>query len=807
MRRLAVIFAFATRVAWAGSSPPSPQAGMVVAKTDAPLPMVDSKLDVDVRGPVATVSVAQTFRNDDGAPTEATYIFPLPPDAAVTAMTIETGARTIHAAIERRAAAQARYEDAIAKGLDAGMLEQERPDVFTQSVAAIAPHATVTVHLRYDTAARYTDGTWQLVVPLVVAPRYVPGSASGRPTVGAGHSPDTDRAPDASRVTPAASPGAGGATELAIAFESGVDGVSSPTHDLARKGDRYVLADAHSDRDAVIRWRAKQPAQGWVESDGAAAIVVEAPPVPAKRSPLRALLVFGSSATTAGDGALIEHGLEAAIVDALQPGDLAATERGDFGTPAQLRSIVEHTAPHHRFDLTRVLTRLSPAHAPIVLVTDGLVADDAAAIAAARALGVPVHVIGFGPAPNRSLLAAIAAQTGGTLRVAIVGDDLRAIARGVLADVATPPAPFAVTWGTLAASSIVPALQPRLGAGQAAVVFARVAAPKAANARAAGTVITLASIASAPAPAGATTPNGPIARMWARLELDELVAAGNAKAIADHALANGLVSPETSMVAIGSEVTTSGGVRHTRAVPVSLPAGMRWQEIERETTATFDDESAKKRKVEDTKPRADKNREEDGESDEGGDEDADERSVRHHHAGKAAPPPPAAAAAPPAESGAKTETLDVFENAPDEAETVTTTGAISSRRTLRLAAALGGGLAYAQGTAAGIGALTVRADLGTTLRGGVEGSLWLGNGFHAQGEFGVYAGYRVNAFELDLGPALHVGDGIGPALAAAVRFYAAHHLDIYLREDAGLLFDAGTQFEQSTTSAGLELSW
>ena len=800
MRRLAVMLAFATRVAWAGSSPPAPQAGMIVAKTEAPLPMVDSKLDVDVRGPVATVSVAQTFRNDDAAPTEATYIFPLPPDAAVTAMTIETGTRTIHAAIERRAAAEARYEDAIAKGLDAGMLEQERPDVFTQSVAAIAPHATVTVHLRYDTAARFSDGTWQLVVPLVVAPRYVPGSASGRPTVGAGHSPDTNRAPDASRVTPAASPGAGGATELAVAFESGVDGVTSPTHDLAHKGDRYVIADAHSDRDAVIRWHATQPAQGWVENDGAAAIVVEAAPPPAKRSPVRATFVFGSSATTVGDGALALHGLETAIIDALGPGDLAATERGDFGTPAQLRSMVEHSVAHHRFDLTHVLTQLKPAHATVVLVTDGLVADDAAAIAAARSLGVPVHVIGFGPAPNRSLLSAIAAQTGGTLRVAIVGDDLPAIAKGVLADVATPPAPFAVTWGTLAASSIVPALQPRLGAGQAAVVFARIAAPKAANARAAGTVIALASIASPSVPAGATTQNGPIARMWARLELDELVAAGNVKAIADHALAYGLVSPETSMVAIGSEVTTAGGVRHTRAVPVSLPAGMRWQDIERETE-NFDEEPAKKHKLED-------HRDDDEDDSKGADDDdADERPARHHnhhHPTRKAPEP---APAPTEAAPGTAAVIDVFGADSAEAETIATTGSISERRTLRLAAALGGGLAYAQGTAVGVGALTVRGDVGRALRAGVEGSLWLAGGFHAQGELGVYAGYRVGTVELDAGPALHVGDGIGPALAAAVRYHAIRHLDIYLREDAALLFDAGTHFGQSTTSAGLELSW
>jgi|HubBroStandDraft_6_1064221.scaffolds.fasta_scaffold22841_2 Ca-activated chloride channel family protein len=800
MQRLAVTLALAlaVRVASAGSLPPTP--GMYVAKTATPLPIVDSKLDVAIRGPIAEISIAQTFRNDDAAPTEATYIFPLPPDAAVTAMAIDIGPRTIRASIEPRAKAQARYEDAISKGLDAGMVEQERPDVFTQSVAAIPPHATVTVHVRFDTAARYLDGTWQLVLPLVVAPRYVPGRANGRPTVGSGHSPDTDRAPDASRVTPAATPGGGGATAIAIAFDSGVDGVTSPTHELQKHGERYVIADAKSDRDAVIRWHAKVPAQGWVESDGSsgfAALVVEAPPVPATRPNARATFVFDRAATTLGDGALVEHGLESALVDALGPSDLAATEQGDFAPAAQLRAVLDHTAAHRAFDLTKILRRLRPGGSPIVLVTDGLVADDAAAIAAARDLGVPIHVIGFGPAPNRSLLEAIAAATGGTLRVAVVGDDLPAIAKGVLADVATPPAPFAVTWGTLVARAIVPALQPRLGAGQAVVVFARIASPKAANARAAGTVIALASISSPTAPPGATTPLGPIARMWARLELDELVAAGDVDAITDHALAFGLISPETSMVAIGSEVTTAGGVRHTRAVPVSLPAGMRWQEVQRETTV----ETAKKPKPtkenEETErdQRAKHRHSHDNDDDDRGDK-ADDKADDDGVVSVRKAPPPASAAA---EGTASAES--------DEELSVDIAGVeIGERRFARLAASLGAGLVVAHGDVVGMGALTLRADYGRATRVGVEGSLWLVDGLHAQGELGLYAAQLFHGVEVDVGPELHVGDGIGPALELAVRYYAVHHLDVYLREDAGLLFDAGTH-GQSTTSAGLELSW
>ena len=60
-------------------------------------------------------------------------MFPLPLDAAVSAMTIESGSKKIHASIEKREAAQQRYEDAVRAGVAGALLDQERPDVFTQT--------------------------------------------------------------------------------------------------------------------------------------------------------------------------------------------------------------------------------------------------------------------------------------------------------------------------------------------------------------------------------------------------------------------------------------------------------------------------------------------------------------------------------------------------------------------------------------------------------------------------------------------------------------------------------------------------
>ncbi|HLL20600.1 MAG TPA: VIT domain-containing protein, partial [Kofleriaceae bacterium] len=156
------------------------QAGMYQA-SGQPLPMVDSSIAVTVRGPLVEVIVTQRFTNRTDHATEATYIFPLPADAAVSAMWIRTGAKTIRAKIAPREEAQQRYEEAVRAGVVAAVLDQERTDIFTQTVAGIAPKSTVEVTLRYDALAHFYDGAWALALPMVVAPRYVAGTATARP--------------------------------------------------------------------------------------------------------------------------------------------------------------------------------------------------------------------------------------------------------------------------------------------------------------------------------------------------------------------------------------------------------------------------------------------------------------------------------------------------------------------------------------------------------------------------------------------------------------------------------------------------
>src|SRR5688572_22167554 len=143
------VVALLAGVATAASDLPR-RPGMYPAQGPA-LAMVDSDVSLRVRGAIVEATITQTFRNDSERAVEATYIFPLPADAVVSAMEIVVGNKSLRAAIELREQAKQRYEQAVAAGVGAGLLEQERPDVFTQTVSAIPAKGAVKVTLRFDT--------------------------------------------------------------------------------------------------------------------------------------------------------------------------------------------------------------------------------------------------------------------------------------------------------------------------------------------------------------------------------------------------------------------------------------------------------------------------------------------------------------------------------------------------------------------------------------------------------------------------------------------------------------------------------
>ena len=235
----------------------------------ADFPLKHTKVDADVSGPVARVLVTQTFQNPYDETIEAVYVFPLPHDAAVCDFEMRIGDRTIRGDIERREEARRIYEAAKQQGHVASLLEQQRPNVFTQAVANILPGNEIDVTITYVETLPYEKGAWELVFPTVVGPRFNP---PGYPVEAVTASDAFRRPPDPDPThlenPPFLAPGtrSGHDIEIAVNWDAGVpiDGLESITHrvDVRREGTRRAFVTLHPfdsipNKDFVLRCRAK----------------------------------------------------------------------------------------------------------------------------------------------------------------------------------------------------------------------------------------------------------------------------------------------------------------------------------------------------------------------------------------------------------------------------------------------------------------------------------------------------------------------------------------------------------------------
>jgi Ca-activated chloride channel family protein len=137
------------------------------------MPLESTHADVHITGVIADVVVTQTYRNDGDQTINAKYVFPASTRAAVYGMKMKIGSRVIDAKIKEREAARTEYEEAKKAGKTASLLEEDRPNVFSMNVANILPKDRINVELHYTELLVPTDGTYELVYPQVVGPRYV----------------------------------------------------------------------------------------------------------------------------------------------------------------------------------------------------------------------------------------------------------------------------------------------------------------------------------------------------------------------------------------------------------------------------------------------------------------------------------------------------------------------------------------------------------------------------------------------------------------------------------------------------------
>ncbi len=166
-------------------------------------PRLNTDAAITVNGTIARVVVTQRFENPSDRWLEGIYVFPLPEQSAVDALRMEIGSRVIEGEIKGRQEAQQLYEAAKDNGQKASLVEQERPNIFTNSVANIGPHEAIVIRIEYQETVKQDGGVYSLRFPLVVAPRYNPEPSNVDVVdYGGGKHAPNDPVPDRDRITP-----------------------------------------------------------------------------------------------------------------------------------------------------------------------------------------------------------------------------------------------------------------------------------------------------------------------------------------------------------------------------------------------------------------------------------------------------------------------------------------------------------------------------------------------------------------------------------------------------------------------------
>jgi Ca-activated chloride channel family protein len=582
--------------------------------TAMPAIRLGTDMDVTVSGSVARVRVTQAFRNTSDRWMEARYLYPLPQDGAVDSLKMVIGERVIVGKIKKREEARQIYEKAKASGRKAGLVEQQRPNMFSTNVANVGPGETVLIAIEYQAPVRQASGIFSLRLPLVVAPRYAPphtqttvqGFADARAVTSAPLlDPKLGQTLNPVSITIHLAPGFAPAN------------IISPYHHIAVSGrgeDRTIrLTDGTvpADRDFELDWRSASadPTIGLFrehKDDGDYVMATVVPPADTGRLvvPPREMVFVIDNSGSMGGSSMGEA--KASLVHALSTlrtqdkfniirFDDTMTQLFEHSVPASADQVAIATRFAQGLQAnggTEMLPALKAALADaaasgdsgtvrqIIFLTDGEISNEAEMLATLGKDGGRSHVfmVGIGSAPNDYLMS----------RLSTMG-------RGTYTHVGTPaeePAKMTALLETLRRPSmqdvrvtmtdldLTPELLPDLYVGEPLVLLGRGNAASGTmtisgtiNGRRWSQTVKLGDAVASPA----------VAKLWARRRIDDIEAeramskidgdAADAQ-IAEIGIQHAIVTSQTSLVAIDeTPVRPAGETLSREDLPVNLPAG------------------------------------------------------------------------------------------------------------------------------------------------------------------------------------------------------------------------------------------
>jgi Ca-activated chloride channel family protein len=600
-------------------------------------PLKHTEVRGAISGFLARVTVTQVFENSASQKIEAVYVFPLPQDAAVDDMTIQVGDRTVRGVIKKREEARAIYEKAKQTGHVAALLDQERPNIFTQSVANIMPGEQVTVTISYVEALRYEEGAYEFVFPMVVGPRYTPGEATGKQA--GGREPDTDQVPDASRITPQITPQgtrAGHDISLELAIDAGVpiQELRSSSHkiDVERTGAssakvrlrnqatipnkdfilKYAVAGERIS-DAVLTTAA--PA-GSKAAGGYFTLILQPPARVAESdiTPKELVFVLDTSGSMSGFPVEKAKKLISRALDELYAGDTfnLVTFAGDseilfpepvYPTAENIRRAKAFLQSRSGGGGTEMMKAIRAALDPsdeqdhirvVCFATDGYVGNDMEIIGEIQKHpNARVFSFGIGNGVNRFLLDGMARAGRGAVEYVTLADKADEAAKRLYERLRAPLlTDVSVDWGGLPVTDVYPRRISDLFSGQPVVVTGRYTSAAHGTIRLRGTragepfsreiPVELSLDASA---------HRVLAGFWARRKIDDLMSqdwtgmqSGSVKPAVEKEITQlgldyRLMTQFTSFVAVEERVVTKDGKPVRVEVPVEMPEGVRYEGI------------------------------------------------------------------------------------------------------------------------------------------------------------------------------------------------------------------------------------